>query len=515
MFSSRSMRPRAVRIVELMFAGSLALWTSAADAMSAAPAADEPFSHYVATLPQVDDWRFGRKVQAPAGGRTIRSAAELAVDFQPLQPWVGTTTINSELQRYASSFQPPIYQIEDDGLSIQAQRGRSSLNAVVGATRASGTLLRLDGTPNALDQFGIASTAGLSVGQLVVLSGRYGLLRIAAIVPDRSIALLPILHAPRDDYRANNSWILFIRAWWLQSTDAATKDATVLHVEQMPAGVEPGMTVFAEDRSGWNLISGNAMTVRSITSRSLTLEEPGFQASYQPPAGKGFVIYPAIASGQLWSRRAYGPPRNDQVVAMQFELQLPQVEPLSAEQMRNVYSRSRLLGLPRSLPWGAWTAVWLFQQFNGDHSRHADGSEIDFETWWMNSRGPGVWTGFNHGAPYTRVYRSANLGEWRSSPATAQLLSPDSAELSLTHPMTGRIRLQLVWTHDRVYRYLDDRLVSIDDFHWTSDFPASFGIDLAVGSFAGYYPANLLLPWNDAQLQRLRLVVHEITVWAQ
>jgi hypothetical protein len=477
----------------------------------------DSFSTVVGKLPLSDDWVFGSAAVPPRVGKAITNASELAVDFDPLQPWTGSVTINSELERYAKSFTAANFVFGADYLQIKAIKTAGSFNAVLGTTKATGTALNLDGSAIPLDQLGITSTTGLEVGQLVVIAGRYGMQRISALVPNASVSLLPVLNSPGGVVKTNNTWIMFLHAWWAQSTQALANGATSLAFVSLPAGVLAGMTMMVEDSGGWNLISSDAMTVASRTANAAVLQAPGLKLNYAPPAGKGFVFTPSISSGQIWSKKGYGPHiANNSVVAMEFDLQLPQGGSPSAASMKDIYSQTKLLALPATLPWGAWPAAWLYQLYNGDTTKHRDNSEIDFEVWWMNSRGPSVWTGFNHGMPFHRLYKASTLGSWDASAPSAQLLSPNASQLSLSTPINGgRIKAQLVWQRDKVYKYLNNVLVSVDDYQWTSAFPATFGVNLATGALSGYFPSNLMMPWSDAQLPAMEMKVHEIKVWVQ
>jgi hypothetical protein len=477
----------------------------------------DSFSTVVGKIPVSDDWVFGTAAVPNQVGKAITNSSDLAADFQPLQPWTGSVTINSELQRYSKDFNSNNFVFGSNYLSIKAIKLAGSFNAVVGTTKASGSALNLDGTPNSLDQLGITTTTGLEVGQLVVIAGRYGMQRIAALVPNTSVSLLPVLNSPGSVVTTNNTWIMFIRAWWAQSTQPVTNGSTTIPLQSVPDSVQPGMTMMVEDSGGWNLISSDAMTVASKTANAVVLNSPGMKVNYAPPAGKSYVFTPTISSGQIWSKKAYGPHiGTNRVVAIEFDLQLPQGGSPSAAAMKDIYSKPKLLSLPATLPWGAWPAAWLYQQYNGDTTQHQDNSEIDFEVWWMNSRGPSVWTGFNHGKPYHRLYKTGAMGTWDTNAASAQALSPNSNQLSMNAPLnSGVIKAQLVWQRDKVYKYLNDQLVSIDDYQWTSAFPASMGVNLATGALAGYFPSNLLMPWADTQLAAMEMKIYEIKVWAQ
>ena len=133
----------------------------------------DSFSTVVGKLPLSDDWVFGTAAVPPRVGKAVTNASQLAVDFDPLQPWTGTVTINSELQRYAKAFTAANFVFGADYLQLKAIKATGSFNAVVGTTKASGTALNLDGTAITLDQLGITTTTGLEVGQLVVIGGRY------------------------------------------------------------------------------------------------------------------------------------------------------------------------------------------------------------------------------------------------------------------------------------------------------------------------------------------------------
>jgi len=482
----------------------------------AGPSLQDSFSTVVSKIPLSDDWLFGTAALASNGSKAITNATDLAVDFQPLQPWTGSVTINSEMARYSKTFQSNNFVFGPDYLSLKALKLVGSLNAIVGSTKSSGTAVNVDGTANPLDQLGLTTTTGLEVGQLVVVAGRYGMSRITAIAPNVSVSLLPVLNSPATVVKTNNTWIMFIHAWWAQSTQAVVNGATTIQLNSVPASVIPGMTVMVEDSGGWNLISSDAMTVASKTANSVMLNAPGLKAKYDPPAGKGYVFIPSITSGQIWSKKGYGPHiGNHRVVAMEFDLLLPQGGSPTAADMSNIYSKSKLMSLPSTLPWGAWPAAWLYQQYNGDTSLHQDNSEIDFEAWWMNSRGPSTWTGFNHGQPYYRLHKPTALGQWDASATSTQTLTPDSGELSLKSPLNaGRIKIQLVWQRNSVYKYLNNELVAVDNYQWTSAFPATFGVNLAAGALSGYYPSNLLMPWADTHMQFMELKIYEIKVWS-
>lgn len=126
------------------------------------------FANVVANAPMVANYQFGTSAGSGAGITPIRNLTDLANFFNAFEDFTELVTINSEIQRY-QPFNTSNHQFQSDRLNLCAQNPNGDWNAQV--TQIAGTV-NLNNTSSTIAALGLATTAGLQLGQLVGVQPR-------------------------------------------------------------------------------------------------------------------------------------------------------------------------------------------------------------------------------------------------------------------------------------------------------------------------------------------------------
>jgi len=183
------------------------------------------------------------------------------------------------------------------------------------------------------------------------------------------------------------------------------------------------------------------------------------------PQGGG--LFPGgINSGQIWTQNTYQPVKTG---AKYYAFAIRMKTPAGP---------------------GMWPAAWFYTKQAGLN----DASEIDtefFNAQWQNEFD---WTGYNHGPGAGADFYSIMTNQWVWHPGLN--FSADYHNY------------QYIWTPDAIYKYVDGTLIKATWFKWTSNGPAQFGANLAVG-----FPAMAgMLPTSTNQFPA-RLSIQTFTVY--
>jgi hypothetical protein len=217
--------------------------------------------------------------------------------------------------------------------------------------------------------------------------------------------------------------------------------------------------------AGTNVINSEWERYQPFNASNFQLMPDSLDLVATIPQGGG--LFPGgINSGQIWTQHTYQPVTTGaQYYAFSVRMKTP--------------------GGP-----GMWPAAWFYTKQPGLN----DDSEIDmefFDAQWQNEFD---WSGFNHGAGTGADFYSIMTNQFVWHPGLN--FSADYHEY------------QFIWTPDAIYKYVDGTLIKATWFKWTSNGPAQFGINLAVGT------PNMpgLLPTSVSQFPA-RISIDSLTIW--
>lgn len=517
------------------------------------PGLEPNFDAAIAGLDLVEDLNFGSKAKASgsAVGVAVRSLADVEKSFNPLEGdfhaggkhlgGTGPTTINSEVQRYATAFNDQNHVLDADGLRLQAVLGSGHFdsylrgNVATGLT-SSGFHAGAEGstTPTRLADLGLttADLAKVEVGTCVT-GGNNGLCVVSATDGAAGTMTFEAVNSGiRQGFKGN--WhITFTKfAFSRVAAEVSNGKATVITFKQpLAAAVVPGMFAMGVKCAPAyqnNPSAADRARVASISADrlSVTFDKPVSMGNLSPASSDGVLFVPGLTSGQIWSKRPYGPQRpGRQVQALQVEFTMPAMPHFAGP----AYTKKAIEAAMTSAPgtaWGYWPAVWLYT-FNPDGLARGPGEpwvELDvLEVFTHFQRGQSTWTGALHTQPYTRQRAlkpgSANLarngGTWQGSGANRELLTPDAMNLLMPTPITSGTKrtVGVIWTRDKVLHYMDG--IAVAESNWTAPpkYPHQLGINLACGSLSSNSTGALFFPQDDTQATSQFLKIHSIKTW--
>lgn len=513
----------------------------------------QSFADAVRTLPQVEAISFGTSAEAKGpGGAAIRDAGDLARFFNPFQGeadprgrpvgGTGTTTINAEVQNYRGDFGAGNHVFEPDGLRLQAkvEAGRFDSYLRGDITRAQGGFTSNapgGAVPTRLSDIGLkpGDLDRIQVGD-VTTNGPVGLAAVAAM--DRAAGTITF-DALSGGARANyggNFHLTFTRfAFAPLEAPAAIEEGKTQEVRlarPLPTSVVPGCLVRGVKRGPQPVNDPRSMAQAVVATisddrRAVRFDRPlHFGAVLAAAEGDGLLFQPGLWSGQIWSKRSYGPQRDGlSAQAIRVEVGFPAMPDdrgMPAYKRADVEAR---LKAGAGILWGYWPALWLFTWRPGTNglgqriqpNGRNGWAEVDIlEIFTRLGTGPSVWTGNLHDQPFERQTVPSPLGgTWRSQPADKRFLTPDAASLLMPKPITDgkRHSFGVLWTRDSVVHYMDDRPICLSQWPLNVTYPHQLGINLACGSLASGNPAALFFPQSQGDAEGQFLTVHSVKSW--
>ncbi|ALN71786.1 hypothetical protein [Aureimonas sp. AU20] len=519
----------------------------------------QSFAQTMRGVPEVETLRFGREASGDAGSTAIRDAGDLARHFNPFQGEIdakgrvlggtGTTTINSEVQNYRGDFGAGNHVFEPDGLRLQATVDAGRFDSYL-----RGDITRRKGGFNSNPPGGTVPTRlsdiGLRPGDLdkvtvgdVTTNGPGGLATVAAI--DRAagtIVFEAVSGGARADY-AGNFHLTFTRfAFAPLAAPAAIEEGVTQEVQlsrPLPPGIVPGCFARGVKRGPQPSNDPRSIAQACVASisadrRTVRFDRPlRFGAPMLAAEGDGLLFLPGLWSGQIWSKRSYGPQRQGlSVQAIRIEASFPALPNYRGDTAYTRADVEAVLNANSGMPWGFWPALWLYTWRPGPKGigqrivpQARNGwAEVDIlELFTRLGQGPSVWSGNLHNQPYSRVRALApqggdaaqNGGAWRASAPDKKLLSANASTLLLPRPMADgeRHSFGIVWTRGQVVHYMDDRPICVSDWPLQVDYPHQLGLNLACGSLAGFNPVALFFPQTQADAQKQSMTIHSVQSW--
>jgi hypothetical protein len=216
------------------------------------------------------------------------------------------------------------------------------------------------------------------------------------------------------------------------------------------------------------------------------------------------LFYPRITAGQVWTQRHWDVSQPHAYLAVEFDIHLfdglsPAFEPAG---IGGGAALQRLIEAYPDAPFGAWPALWAYIANVGSIGNGGGASEMDFMEMWVspnsgmrllasgNVAGTAVWTRDGEG------YSVAGNGRNR-----------------IPYSLAGRHKIAVVYNGQFTYHYLDDVLIRIEQFRWTSRAPLQIGMNLAMGSIDKNFAANLNVPLRPESFARAHMGIQEVRIW--
>ena len=466
------------------------------------------FTEFIGDRVADTSYRFGASAQIRAADNAyrIRNHLDLAALFNPLEDFTGATTINSELQVYAAAFNENDHPIGADHLGLRANLPGQEWTVRVGAQQDNRLGWALDGSAISWDRIPpmlLPYASEWRVGQFVALQNR-GIYYLSDVQPGVSFTLTRLANSP------NTGEFLFNLAAFLpidSAQTAAPVDANATTLRFSPGALSPTIKVnhrvaITTDDTLVRNAADVMVTAIDHAAGSITLN----RAMPLGPltAGQRFVFYPRITAGQAWTKRQWDITQPRAFLAVEFDIHLfeglsPDFES-SGISGHTAFERANT-AYPDA-PFGAWPALWAYSADDGDRSKIKGTSEMDFMELWVST---------NSGM---KLFSSSNVG---GKPAWARTDNGYSVSANgrnrVPYSMAGAHKVAVVYTNQNTYHYLDDRLIRIEEFRWASQAPIQIGMNMAMGSIATGFAANLNFPFRPENFQRARMDVKGLTVW--
>lgn len=425
------------------------------------------FNDHVAALnlAVATDYQFGTSATGTAPVVPITNFTDLGTYFNAAPDAVGVAVQNSEIERFAPTFNTTnhVFGTSDIELTAALEAGGNFdvINETLIGAVSNSTLLTF------------ASTTGIQDGMLFSVDGQSLVGGGACVVSHTSTTVNTSTWLPLT--LPNNSHVRFLPAYCALGT-AAGSSQTVLHFSiPIPAGVAAGMFYT-------NLTSGTFAIRRvvSVTSNTVTLD-----GGVTTALNDTIVFQPPVTSGEMWTKAGYQPGKNG-------------VTYVAIEMTANI---------PVNTAQGSWLAWWLYSRTS--EGNPSDASEIDlFEYYYSNTTGPNAWSSgilggyYNDFGLFYKLTVGSKINHWDTSGFYRGL--PD---MSL-----AQHKYQVIWTPDKVYRYIDGVLTICNRYLWSSGDTAQLGFDLSVGSFLPAFMGIGLFPQTTAQFPSA-FKIAEVKIW--
>lgn len=407
------------------------------------------------------DYLFGSSATGSAPVIPIRNATDLATYFNPSPDAVGTAVQNEEVERFTTSFTAGNHVFNTSDLSLTATLEAGGTFGVVAKTLVgavtNGSVLTFADTTGINDSMMIASIGSASIGTGTRVSSHD-----STTVTLGSNVTLP-----------NGTSVEFLPVYVVGAS--AITNGSLLTIS---AGVPSGLAV----GSFYNNVTNGTFGIRRVQSipDGTHIQLDG---NVTVTAGNLVFFSPPVTSGQIWTKAGYQPGHNGaSFIAMQLTATIP-------------VTASR----------GAWPAWWLYSKTSDGFS--FDASEIDmFEYFYTATSGSNAFTSNIHGGSYNATKFQRSIGSGSSKWDSFGFYRPGFDYASAQHTF------ELIWTPDKLYRFVDGQLIITTDYIWSSNDTAQMGLDLACGSFLTAFLGTNFYPQSTGQFP-FAYKVSEIKIW--
>ena len=342
-----------------------------------------PFAEAIEGLRPTENLRFGRDA---TGDEAIRNVEDLARHFHPFQGEMGgdggpvggtgTSTINSEVQNYRGDFSGGCHRFEADGLRLSTQieagrfdsylrgnleRRRGGFNSNPPGSTVPTRLADLDLTPDDLDRIEIGDVATNGPMGLCVV--------VAKDTQAGTITFEAVSGGLREDYGGNYHLTFTRFAFAAVEAPAQVVEGETAEVRlrwPLPSSVVPGSIVRGVRRGEKPVNNPRNIAQASVAAispdrREVRFDRPlRFGSVLQADEGDGILFLPGLWSGQIWSKRSYGPQREGMAVqALRAEITMPAMPNYGGERAWTREAVEENLQRYPGVHWGYWPAVWL------------------------------------------------------------------------------------------------------------------------------------------------------------
>jgi hypothetical protein len=412
----------------------------------------------------IADYLFGTSATGSAPVIPITNLTQLATYFNAQPDAVGTAVQNEEVERFAA-FNSTNHAFTTNSLALTAALEAGGTFTTVPLTTNAATT-----TPGVLN---FASTTGVQVGMMVAIAFSTPTTGIKVTAVTSTTVTISSALSP-----ASGTQCEFLPVYPV-TCNAVTAGNTLTVPAGVPAGLVPGMFY-------GNITNGTFGIVRAVTASGTTIT---LDANVTVTAGNLVMFSPPVASAQIWSKAGYQPGKNGaNVLAFELTCTIPQ-----SAAAQNGASR------------GAWPAFWLYSKTSDGFS--FDASEIDiFEFFCSLTAGSNGFTSNIHGGAYNATRFQRTVGSGNSKWDSSGFYRPGTDYGLAQH------KFQLLWTQDKVYRFIDGQLIIVNDFLWSSNDSAQWSCDLACGSWIPAFLGIFFYPSSTAQFPFV-FNINEVKIW--
>jgi hypothetical protein len=298
----------------------------------------------------------------------------------------------------------------------------------------------------------VADTTGIEVGQAFNQQGGGTALVYVTAKTATSLTFNTAM------FLSNGNFLISLAAWMAPVSQAVTNAGagSNLSFTAVPAGVRVGQQISRYSVNQNSNLKVSAIN-RASSPQTVTLSGDG---TITLSSGNVIVFNEPIESVQCWTKAGIAPGVGDKSwIAMELEAEWPGIA-----------------------DGAAWPAYWLFRdstQPTGLPSPSGGQTEIDMNdafNYWGNSN--------------TTTYRPASgtsVEFYRNSNHNGSYLAGNGMG-------RGTRKVQLVWSANREYFYLDGVLIWAKTFTYDNAYYAQIAFNLAVGSFSSSFNANGFFP---------------------
>lgn len=428
----------------------------------------------------VTDYQFGTGASGSAPVVPIRNITDLATYFNPSPDAVGTAVQNIEVERFASSFNTTNHVFGTSDLELTAILEASAAGTfdiitknLVGAITTSNVLVFAD-TTGIQPGMMIASTqsqasAPINTGKFVLSVDSSTQITLNSFGPITLPNAAPVQFLPCYPVTCN-----------------AITNGTLLVV---PSGVPSALQVGAF----YNNVTNGTFGIRRIQSfpDSTHIQLDG---TVTVTAGNLVFFSPPVVSAQIWSKAGYQPGASGAGIN-------------TGATNCNVVAMELTCTIPATASQGAWPAWWQYSRTSEGNT--FDASEIDmFEFFYGTTSGSNAFTSNIHGGIYNdfgadyKITVGSSVNHWDAS---------GFLRLGIDYSLAQH-KFQIIWTRDRVYRFIDGVLMVVNKYMWSSKCTGQIGLDLSAGSFLTAFLATNFYPQTTAQFP-FAYKVNELKIW--
>lgn len=440
---------------------TLTLTPSSSATVSAPLALSNSFTDCIGALNcgVIADYLFGTSASGTAPVIPIRNLTDLAIYFNPQPDAVGSAVQNEEVERFAA-FNSTNHAFNTSDLSLTAALESGGTFTVVPLTLvgaiSSNTVLTFASTTGVIDGMMFATSGGTPTTGIKVASHTSTTVTLTSaltLADGAACEFLPVYPV---------------------TCNAVTAGNTLTIPAGVPSGIVAGMFYN-------NITNGTFGIVRAVTVGATTIS---LDVNVTVTAGNLVMFSPPVTSAQIWSKTGYQPGKNGaNVLAFELTCTVP------------LASACR----------GAWPAFWLYSKTSDGFS--FDSSEIDiFEFFCSLTASSNAYSSNIHGGAYNATRFQRTVGSGNSKWDGSGFYRPGTDYGLAQH------KFQLIWTQDKVYRYIDGVLVIVNDFLWSSNDSAQWSCDLAAGSWIPAFLSIFFYPSSTGQFP-FTFKLNEVKIW--